>query len=168
MPGAAGGEEGETKKTSDPAAESAACEAPAVASPPLLPRSTEEGPEADDGYTTVIIREHERAHHGHSHSHGHVHSAPHSLSAVAWMVVMGDGLHNMTDGLAIGAAFASSIPGGLSTALAVLCHELPHELGEEDSHRRITNTQNSTPLSHGQPTHMYLYGERLMLHYSTY
>ncbi|XP_011689171.1 PREDICTED: zinc transporter foi-like isoform X2 [Wasmannia auropunctata] len=79
---------------------------------------------------TVIIREHETKHHGHSHSHGHVHSAPESMSNVAWMVVMGDGLHNFTDGMAIGAAFSANIAGGFSTAIAVLCHELPHELGD--------------------------------------
>ncbi|XP_029672303.1 zinc transporter foi isoform X2 [Formica exsecta] len=79
---------------------------------------------------TVILREHETKHHGHSHSHGHVHSAPESMSSVAWMVVMGDGLHNFTDGMAIGAAFSANIAGGFSTAIAVLCHELPHELGD--------------------------------------
>ncbi|XP_051174555.1 zinc transporter foi-like [Leptopilina boulardi] len=79
---------------------------------------------------TVIIREHENKHHGHTHSHGHVHSAPESMSSVAWMVVMGDGLHNFTDGMAIGAAFSASIAGGFSTAIAVFCHELPHELGD--------------------------------------
>ncbi|XP_046399369.1 zinc transporter foi [Ischnura elegans] len=79
---------------------------------------------------TVILREHERPHHGHSHTHGHVHSAPQSISSVAWMVVMGDGLHNLTDGMAIGAAFAAGIAGGFSTAVAVFCHELPHELGD--------------------------------------
>uniref|UniRef100_A0A1B6DE89 Zinc transporter foi n=1 Tax=Clastoptera arizonana TaxID=38151 RepID=A0A1B6DE89_9HEMI len=83
----------------------------------------------DDRYT-VIIREHESTHHGHSHTHGHVHSAPQSLSSVALMVVLGDGLHNFTDGMAIGAAFSSNIAGGFSTALAVFCHELPHELGD--------------------------------------
>lgn len=82
-----------------------------------------------DSYT-VILREHSRAHHGHSHAHGHVHAPPSSLSSVAWMVIMGDGLHNFTDGMAIGAAFASNIAGGFSTAIAVLCHELPHELGD--------------------------------------
>ncbi|KAA3680106.1 solute carrier family 39 (zinc transporter), member 10 [Paragonimus westermani] len=30
----------------------------------------------------------------------------------------------------VGAAFAQSISGGLSTAVAVFCHELPHELGK--------------------------------------
>lgn len=79
---------------------------------------------------TVILREHETKHHGHSHTHGHVHSPPKTLSAVAWMVIMGDGLHNFTDGMAIGAAFSNSIAGGFSTAIAVFCHELPHELGD--------------------------------------
>lgn len=52
------------------------------------------------------------------------------MSSVAMMVIMGDGLHNFTDGMAIGAAFYGSLGGGFSTALAVLCHELPHELGK--------------------------------------
>ncbi|EDW93153.1 zinc transporter foi [Drosophila yakuba] len=81
-------------------------------------------------HVTVILREHESSHHGHSHRHGHVHSPPETLSAVAWMIIMGDGLHNFTDGMAIGAAFAENIAGGFSTSLAVFCHELPHELGD--------------------------------------
>ncbi|XP_044744449.1 zinc transporter foi-like isoform X2 [Coccinella septempunctata] len=79
---------------------------------------------------TIILREHQSSHHGHSHSHGHVHSAPQNLSSVAWMVIMGDGLHNFTDGIAIGAAFSVSLAGGFSTTVAVFCHELPHELGD--------------------------------------
>lgn len=78
----------------------------------------------------VIVREHTTTHHGHSHFHGHVHSAPESMSSVAWMVILGDGLHNFTDGMAIGAAFSNNIAGGCSTAVAVFCHELPHELGD--------------------------------------
>lgn len=52
------------------------------------------------------------------------------LSPIAFMVIIGDGLHNITDGLAIGAAFAFDPITGMATALAVLCHELPHELGD--------------------------------------
>ncbi|SPP76029.1 zinc transporter ZIP10 isoform X2 [Drosophila guanche] len=97
--------------------------------------------------------------HGHGHSHGHspgqqvekevpevpasrelnvmlqetkldAKSAERPLTPVAFMVIIGDGLHNLTDGLAIGAAFASDPVTGLATAFAVLCHELPHELGD--------------------------------------
>lgn len=70
--------------------------------------------------------------HGHTHGHGHAHcdTMPGSVAAVAWMVILGDGIHNFSDGLAIGAAFASSITGGISTSIAVFCHELPHEIGD--------------------------------------
>jgi len=83
-----------------------------------------------DNRDTVIISQHEVLHHGHSHAHSHSHSAPHNISSVAWMVIFGDGIHNMADGLAIGAAFADGYMSGFSTSLAVLCHELPHEIGD--------------------------------------
>ena len=51
------------------------------------------------------------------------------VAPVAWMIIIGDGLHNFIDGLAIGASFSSSTFVGLSTALAIFCEELPHELG---------------------------------------
>lgn len=57
-------------------------------------------------------------------------SARKPMAAVAFMVVLGDGLHNITDGLAIGAAFAVDPVTGLATSFAILCHELPHELGD--------------------------------------
>lgn len=78
---------------------------------------------------TVFISEHHTSHHGHSHSHGHIHARPHGVASLAWLVLAGDGMHNLSDGLAIGAAFAASVTGGFTTAIAVLCHELPHELG---------------------------------------
>ena len=53
--------------------------------------------------------------HGHAHAHhGHSHELPNSVSAVAWMVIMGDGLHNFCDGLALGesaARFSAVISG---------------------------------------------------------
>ncbi|KAM5254378.1 zinc transporter ZIP5 [Hipposideros larvatus] len=61
------------------------------------------------------------------HSHGHQGNGD---ANITWMVLLGDGLHNLTDGLAIGAAFSHGFSSGLSTTLAVFCHELPHELGD--------------------------------------
>ena len=46
------------------------------------------------------------------------------------MVILGDGIHNFCDGAAIGAAFAASTTVGFSTSIAVICHELPHEIGD--------------------------------------
>lgn len=64
------------------------------------------------------------------HSHGSQQAGAARIADVAWMVILGDGIHNFTDGLAIGAAFSQGIPSGLSTSIAVFCHELPHELGD--------------------------------------
>uniref|UniRef100_A0A8C3NL59 Uncharacterized protein n=1 Tax=Geospiza parvula TaxID=87175 RepID=A0A8C3NL59_GEOPR len=66
----------------------------------------------------------------HGHSHGPALPPGPGAADIVWMVVLGDGVHNLSDGLAIGAAFSQSLSSGLSTALAVLCHELPHELGD--------------------------------------
>lgn len=44
--------------------------------------------------------------------------------------LLADLSHNFTDGLAITASFLSSPALGVSTALAVLVHEVPHELGD--------------------------------------
>ncbi|XP_078333972.1 metal cation symporter ZIP8-like isoform X2 [Crassostrea virginica] len=52
------------------------------------------------------------------------------VKTIAWMIIFGDGLHNFLDGLSIGAAFTDSIFAGMSISLAVVCEELPHELGD--------------------------------------
>ncbi|XP_050410817.1 metal cation symporter ZIP8 [Patella vulgata] len=70
--------------------------------------------------------------HGHSHFPGNtlVESGQKTVSTVAWMVLIGDALHNFVDGLSIGAAFTENIYTGVSVSIAVVCEELPHELGD--------------------------------------
>ncbi|KAG8549151.1 hypothetical protein GDO81_022402 [Engystomops pustulosus] len=53
------------------------------------------------------------------------------IGTLAWMITLSDGLHNFIDGLAIGASFTLSPLQGLSTSIAILCEEFPHEFGKE-------------------------------------
>ena len=38
-------------------------------------------------------------------------------------------MHNFADGITLGAAISQSLALGLSTALAIVLHEIPHEIG---------------------------------------
>jgi zinc and cadmium transporter len=49
---------------------------------------------------------------------------------VAAMNLVGDSVHNLIDGMLIGASYTVSIPIGISTTLAIILHEIPQELGE--------------------------------------
>lgn len=46
------------------------------------------------------------------------------------LLIIGDTVHNILDGVAIAAAFLISIPTGIITTLAVAAHEIPQEIGE--------------------------------------
>jgi zinc and cadmium transporter len=46
------------------------------------------------------------------------------------LVLLGDAAHNFLDGAVIGAAAITSVPVAVSTAIAVLAHEIPHEIGD--------------------------------------
>lgn len=61
----------------------------------------------------------------------HCHVAPcatHQHPLVT-MNLIGDAVHNLIDGMIIGASFSVSIPLGVATTIAVILHEIPHELG---------------------------------------
>ena len=75
-------------------------------------------------------------HDGHKHDGNHTHSHA-SGSAVAsargrsgLLIIIGDTFHNFTDGIVIAAAFIADPRLGWVTALAIIAHEIPQEIGD--------------------------------------
>lgn len=51
------------------------------------------------------------------------------FSPASYLSLVADNLHNFVDGITIAAAFIIDFRLGIATALAVIVHEIPHELG---------------------------------------
>ncbi len=63
------------------------------------------------------------------HCHTNVIDEKH-IHPFAYTNLVGDGLHNLIDGLIIGASYIVSIPVGIATTIAILLHEIPQEIGD--------------------------------------
>jgi zinc and cadmium transporter len=68
--------------------------------------------------------EHTITHDGHSHQHERA-----RRKASGSLVLVGDSLHNSLDGVLIAAAFLTDTHLGIVTALAIMAHEIPQEVG---------------------------------------
>ncbi len=73
----------------------------------------------EDCDTHEVANEHER-------EHAHEHNRQ---QATGTLVLVGDALHNSLDGVLIGAAFLTDWHLGVVTALAIMAHEIPQEVG---------------------------------------
>ncbi|HXS88588.1 MAG TPA: ZIP family metal transporter [Steroidobacteraceae bacterium] len=61
----------------------------------------------------------------------HVHASDAQRDAAsASLILIGDGFHNVLDGVLIAAAFMTDVHLGIVTALAVIAHEIPQEVGD--------------------------------------
>jgi zinc and cadmium transporter len=67
---------------------------------------------------------HRPVHDGHGHTHGHGHGR------TGLLIIIGDTFHNFVDGVLIAAAFMEDIRLGIVTALAMIAHEIPQEVGD--------------------------------------
>src|SRR3989344_1423626 len=60
----------------------------------------------------------------------HHHNDMHNIKPSAYLVLIGDMIHNFIDGIAIAATFSVSIPLGIVTTIAIISHELPQEIAD--------------------------------------
>lgn len=61
----------------------------------------------------------------------HCHDAEcHTHEHLGWMNLIGDGIHNLIDGMVIFAAFAGGPALGISVTLSIILHEIPQEIGD--------------------------------------
>ncbi len=72
--------------------------------------------------------EHEHDHHAHGQSQAHQHEQARKKASGS-LVLVGDALHNVLDGVLIAAAFLTDTHLGIVTALAIMAHEIPQEVG---------------------------------------
>ena len=72
---------------------------------------------------------HGHHHEGDGHHHHHEFDAE-QAGRGGWSVLVGDSIHNFCDGVIIAAAFLADVRLGFATALAIVAHEIPQEVGD--------------------------------------
>jgi zinc and cadmium transporter len=77
----------------------------------------------------LAILRHSHHHEGDGHHHAHGHDK-HEAGRAGWMILVGDGMHNFTDGILIAAAFLADPHLGIVAAVAIIAHEIPQEIGD--------------------------------------
>ncbi len=63
-------------------------------------------------------------------THWHHHKTDHRVHPFTWLVLVGDGIHNLIDGAIIAVAWLASPLLGVTTTIAIIAHEIPQEIGD--------------------------------------
>jgi zinc and cadmium transporter len=66
----------------------------------------------------------------HNNAHGHNGHGPNDHGRSGLMILVGDTFHNFVDGVLIAAAFMADTQLGIVTAIAIIAHEVPQEVGD--------------------------------------
>lgn len=69
-------------------------------------------------------------HHDHCEAHEPKAALEHDHGRSGLMIMLGDTFHNLVDGIIIAAAFITDIQLGIVTAVAIIAHEIPQEVGD--------------------------------------
>jgi zinc and cadmium transporter len=110
----------------------------------VLPEAFESKTEPHELFLTLLLglmfffllEKAELYRHGHHHEgddpHHHHHHGFDAEQAGkgGWTVLVGDSVHNFCDGIIIAAAFLADTQLGVVTALAIVAHEIPQEVGD--------------------------------------
>lgn len=62
--------------------------------------------------------------------HRHPLDSSRAIHPLGYLNLIADGVHNLIDGMIIGASYLVSLPIGVATTLAVIFHEIPQEIGD--------------------------------------
>ncbi|HEX6364018.1 MAG TPA: ZIP family metal transporter [Albitalea sp.] len=108
----------------------------------LLPEAFESGASPQSLFATLLagllfffllekaeIYRHQHHHEADAHDHHHGFDRQ-QAGRGGWSVLLGDSIHNFCDGIIIAAAFLADPQIGLVTALAIIAHEIPQEVGD--------------------------------------
>jgi zinc and cadmium transporter len=108
----------------------------------VLPEAFESGKPPQGLFLTLLggllffflLEKAELYRHGHHHEtddHHHHHGFDaEQAGRGGWSVLVGDSIHNFCDGVLIAAAFLTNPHLGLVTAMAIIAHEIPQEVGD--------------------------------------
>jgi zinc and cadmium transporter len=108
----------------------------------VLPEAFESGASPSSLFLTLLcglmffflLEKAELYRHGHHHEHDdhhHHHGFDHDQAGKGGLsVLVGDSIHNFCDGILIAAAFLLDTQVGVVTALAIIAHEIPQEVGD--------------------------------------
>jgi len=64
------------------------------------------------------------------HHHEEFHKDEEESKTTLPLIIFGDTMHNLIDGVVIAATFMASVPLGIATAISVFAHEVPQEIGD--------------------------------------
>jgi zinc and cadmium transporter len=62
--------------------------------------------------------------------HCHISTSEKHMHPLATINLVGDAVHNLIDGMLVGASYMVNLPIGIATTLAVIMHEIPQEVGD--------------------------------------